>query len=434
MPLLALLLFACHPSLPALPELPAPTPPAEAPPAPPPPPAVEELASARIGVVGDIMMHGMVMRSAKDADQVQDGVSLNHGGYDALFEHVRDLVRPLDLAFGNLETPIAPKTGAAGKPMVFNGPPVLLPALHAAGFDLVSFANNHSYDQGRKGLVETLEHLDASPLAHVGAGRTCAEARAAHLVEVHGLTLAWIGSTDLYNDDQNRGPDEPCVATLGDGAWVLEEAARARTAGADLVLLSVHWGVEYQTKPEPRHEALARALIEGGVDVIVGHHPHVLQPIELFETADGRTGLVIYSLGNFVSNQSAWYVPGMHAVAAGNPRDGLLVTFSAVRRRYNAGPEPIVRAEIADVQAIPLWSVNNSQKRAGSEPVVIRPVPTEVHRARLEAALADAPDERSRLLLGKELAEMERRRAQVASILGPALLPDATAELPPDEG
>lgn len=434
MPLLALLAVACHPSLPALPELPAPVvapAPAEVPP---PPPAVEDLASARIGVTGDIMMHGMVQRSAKDADRIDADVSINHQGYDALFEHVRDLLGPLDLAFGNLETPIAPKTGTGVKSMVFNAPPVLLPALSSTGFDVVSFANNHVYDQGRKGLVESIEQLEASDLRFVGAGRTCAEARAARLVDVNGLKLAWIGSTDLYNDDQNKGPDEPCVATLGDGAWVLEEAARAKAAGADLVLLSVHWGVEYQTKPEPRHEALAHALIEGGVDAIVGHHPHVLQPIELFETADGRTGLVIYSLGNFISNQSAWYVPGMHAVAAGNPRDGVLVTFSAVRRRYNRGPEPIVRAEIADVRAIPLWSLNNTQKRAGDEPVVIRPIPTEARRAQLEAALADAPDERTRLLLTKELTEMERRQAQVASILGPALLPDATAELPPDEG
>jgi len=366
---------------------------------------VEVLATARIGAVGDVMMHGMVQRSAREAATPD-----NHGGYDALFDPVDDRIRALDVAFANLETPVAPLRGSEVQPMVFNAPPVLLGSLSSVGFDVLSFANNHVYDQGRAGMKETIEQLEASGIGFVGAGRTCADAQAARIVTPNGIQVAFIGATDLYNDDLNAGPDEPCVATLGE-EWVLAEAARARSAGAELVVLSVHWGEEYVTAPRADQVELAHRLVEGGVDVILGHHPHVLQPIEVVDTADGRRALIVYSLGNFVSNQSAWYVPGVHKVAAGNPRDGLLATFLAVRVRYGRGAKTVERVEVADLECVPLWTLHDETG--------IRVVPTRDHLEQLEVALPTATTDAEIVALSREIDEMRRRLAQVDSIVLP---------------
>jgi hypothetical protein len=396
-------------------------------------PLVRDLASARIVAVGDTMMHGMVQRSAADADELgEGGASTNHGGYDALWAAVSGRIAEADLAFTNLETPIAPKTGGGVRSMVFNAPPVVMDSLVAAGFDVVSAANNHSYDQGRKGLVETIEQYAARPaLTSIGAGTTCAEAGRARIVKAGEIPIAWIGATDLYNTDLNGEAEEACVFTM-DPTRVLAEAATARAAGAELVVVSVHWGVEYRTAPEAQHVALAHTLIEGGVDVVLGHHPHVLQPVELVEAADGRTGLVVYSMGNFVSNQSAWYKPGLHGVGAANPRDGLMVRFRVVRRAYGRGEAAVIRTELADLEAIPLWTTNNTHTRRGAEEVEIRVVATGDRIAELEAALAAATDPTAVVRLTKELTEMRRRWDQVSEIVGGGLL--APLEPPPGQG
>jgi poly-gamma-glutamate synthesis protein (capsule biosynthesis protein) len=259
-------------------------------------------------------------------------------------------------------------------------------------------------------MMETVEQLEAAGLGFVGAGRTCAEAQAARIVTPNGIRVVFIGATDLYNDDLNAGPDEPCVATLGE-EWVLKEAARARAAGAELIVLSIHWGEEYVTSPRADHTAIAHRLVEGGVDVILGHHPHVLQPIEVVDTADGRRALVVYSLGNFISNQSAWYVPGVHKVSAGNPRDGLLATFLVVRKRYGRGSRTVERVEVADLEWIPLWTTNDDTG--------IRVVPTRARLERLEAALAGATEDEEVVALSREIEEMHRRLVQVEGILLP---------------
>lgn len=390
------------------------------------PPRVEELARARIVAVGDIMMHGMVQRSAAEHDVVVEGQSTNHGGFDALYAGVSPRLREADLAFGNLETPIAPTTGKGVQPMVFNAPPVLLASLADAGFDVLSGANNHSYDQGRKGLTETLQLLEGSGMTPIGVGSTCADARRARILKAGELSVAFIGSSDLYNQDLNAGPDATCVFTL-DEAAALAEAADARTRGAELVVLSIHWGVEYETTPEAHHAELARRLVEGGIDVILGHHPHVVQPVEVVTTTDGRTALIVFSMGNFVSNQSAWYQPGLHKVAAANPRDGLLVAFDVVRRRYGRGEPPIVRTELAELEVTPLWTLNNTHTRRGAEPVDVR-VESTIDRIRaLEAALASEVEPARIVALTRDLEEMERRWVQVGAIVGEGLLPPRIA-------
>jgi hypothetical protein len=377
-------------------------------------PSVRELARVQLVATGDAMMHGMVQRAASEADQrAEDGTSQNNGGYDVIFAGLAPLVEPADLAFVNLEFPIAPKVGRPNREMVFNAPPVVLDALREVGFDVVSAANNHSYDQGRPGLVETLEHLERSGLTWLGAGMTCEAARAARHVEQDGLKIAFLAATDLFNVYLNAGEDQPCVAVL-DEEKVAEQAAAAREAGAELVILSVHWGVEYKTEPELEHIEQAHRLIEAGVDVILGHHPHVLQPIEVIEASDGRVGLVAYSLGNLVSSQSAFYRPGLSDPTQGYPRDGLLLSVDLVKREYGRGDRKIVRSELAALRAHPLWTTH--RKRSGRLELHVDPVSERVRL--LAAELEGATDEGEVVRLTQELLEMQQRQRLTARIVG----------------
>ncbi len=388
--------------------------------APVPDPGVRVDAEATVVAIGDIMMHGMVKRSAALA--AVEGEAGNHAGFDVLWADTAELLRGADLAFGNLETPIAPKAATEVKEMVFNAPPAVLDALTHAGLDVLSFANNHVYDQGRAGLVETISNLDAAGVTTLGAGESCAAAQAAKIVRAGDIPIGWIGSTDLYNHDLNAEPEAPCVADF-ETEWILAETRRAKDAGAELVVVSVHWGREYMTVPEARHVEAARTLIDGGVDVILGHHPHVLQPIEVRPTEDGRVGVIAFSLGNFISNQVAWYVPGAHRLEVGNPRDGLALRFRVVRKDYGGGN---LRTELADIEAIPLWTVNNQIHRRRGDPAVIRVQPTSlaIEQARGAAASASAAGEAEAMVSARRReAHLGDRYRGVVKIVGAGLVP-----------
>lgn len=383
-------------------------------------PAPTILATARLAAVGDLLMHETVKNSAAAANQKgPDGGSLNHEGYDALFEGVADALREADLVFANLETPIAPTTNKGSRPFVFNAPPALLPALQGIGVGLVSFANNHVYDQGLAGFLETLDVLEAAGLPQVGAGKTCPEAEKAKILEVQGIRIAFIGATRLFNENENRGRNHPCAFLL-DETIALREAKAAREAGAELVVLSAHWGIEYSTAPREQEVALAHRLLDGGFDAILGHHPHVLQPLEVYETQDGRLTFVAYSLGNFISNQSRTFVQGVHPDKMGNPRDGVILRFSAVRKDY--GGE--IRTEWADLVAEPVWTENNALARQRDKKLAPRVRVIHVDR-RLDALREEvgAVSGEESLPLQKEIEALESRRQQAGRILGEDFLP-----------
>lgn len=408
--LLLSLTLACAPVHTAAPprELPTTPPVQPAPEA----PGIQEVARLRLGAVGDIMMHGMVKRSARDAGRA----GADHAGHAALFEHIAPALRPLDVVFGNLETPIAPVHGGPTPQMVFNASPTLLPALHEAGFSLLSFANNHVYDQGRGGFLETIEQLEVSPLQAAGAGRSCAEARAPVLVEAQGIQLALIATSDLYNQFLNAAPDQPCSFRL-EVEQVAQSVQQARATGADLVLLSVHWGSEYKVEAAGRQRQLAGELVAAGVDVILGHHPHVAQPVEVQLGPDGQPAVVAYSLGNFISNQSAWYRPESHRLTAGNPRDGLLLRLDAVRYRDERGLEWV---ELADLRVEPLFTENNTVVgRAPDAPVRIR---TWRSADRIEALSTSDPERAEQLL---------QRAQHLGEIVGRHWLADGPWDSPP---
>ena len=306
------------------------------PPRPPPPPPLLELVA-----VGDMIPHDSVKAAAERYAR-----SYGNEGWDGLFEAVAPTIQQADLAFVNLETPVAPATQVPVVNVVFDGPLAMLPALKNAGFDALSLANNHVWDQGVSGLVETVGHIEAQGLAYAGAGRDCSAATTAKLLKADGFTVGWISTTDVHNYYRNRRPQDPCVFKL-DAAKILAEGKKARDAGAEIVILSIHWGIEYQTQPRDTERRLAIQLLEGGIDGIFGHHPHVLQPIEELLTADGRRSFVAYSLGNFLTGQGAGYKP------ASSLRDGLRRDSGILRVRYGRAEGKVVLQEL---ELLPTWT------------------------------------------------------------------------------
>jgi poly-gamma-glutamate synthesis protein (capsule biosynthesis protein) len=138
-------------------------------------------------------------------------------------------------------------------------------------------------------------------------------------------------------------------------------------------VVSIHWGIEYAPAPRPEDVETAHKMLEAGASVIVGHHPHVLQPVETYRTADGRDAVIFYSLGNFLSNQSRNYVDGLMPDKEGDPRDEMIGLFSAVRKDY--GPAG-VRVELGHVGVLPVWGQNNRNELASgrAKTTIIRPV------------------------------------------------------------
>jgi poly-gamma-glutamate synthesis protein (capsule biosynthesis protein) len=263
----------------------------------------------------------------------------------------------------NLETPIAPKTGKPGIPFCFNAPAELATALRETGIGLVFAANNHMYDQGIKGLQETIDFLLANNVLQAGCGMSREEALAPKIIELGGgIKVAILARTDIFNNNLNQRQDRPWVAALDlDTDEKIIKDARQR---ADAVIVGVHWGVEYTAQPNQRQRDAARRLVAAGADVIVGHHPHVLQPFEWVESG-GRRGAVAFSLGNFLSNQDRMYNPSRQPLSGGDSRDGGMLWVSL--KKDLAGALEI------DARAEPIWTDNNCadyESKANSKRII----------------------------------------------------------------
>jgi poly-gamma-glutamate synthesis protein (capsule biosynthesis protein) len=381
-------------------------------------PEAELLASVSFVATGDIMAHGEVKKAALAAD----------GGWDALYAPVAPVISAPDLAFGNLETPVAPDHDLGSRPFVFNAPPEMLAALKRAGFDVVLFANNHVYDQDRPGFAESLDRIDASGLKEVGAGRTKEAAQSPLRLEVKGMKLAWFGAAQFFNDlgpTHQRNVDDPRqpYANLLDAPQLLAAVAKVRPE-VDAVIVSVHWGVEYMDAPRQSEIDLAHQLFDAGADVIIGSHPHVLQPVEVYRAPDGRTCLCLYSLGNFISNQNRDYLPHAMPDKRGDSRDGALVRFTLEKRRYSP---TLTALNLADISYVPLWTDNNFF-RPKTAPVDIHPIviDTELSRVRAEVAEQEkaaggkpTKEQAARLIgLRQRIDLLQLRRKRIVERLG----------------
>jgi len=244
--------------------------------------------------VGDVMQHQGQIDAAKRGSDYE---------YDEYFSFVKKHIDSADLAIANLEVTLAGKP-YSGYPQ-FCAPDELAVALQNAGFDVLLTANNHSCDKGKKGVVRTIEVLDSLQIAHTGTFLSQAEFDRTYplMLEKNNFCLAILNYT--YGTNGIPAP-APTIVNLIDTIQIAADIARTKTMNPDIIIANMHWGDEYKLQPNKEQKNLADFLIRQGVQLIIGSHPHVLQRMEKRYTADSiPQNVVIYSLGNFVSNMSA---------------------------------------------------------------------------------------------------------------------------------
>lgn len=215
-------------------------------------------------------------------------------GFDYPFSATSPILKKADLAIANLEAPLTRRGNEyAGKQFRFRAEPPVAAALQRAGVSAVTLANNHMLDFGTAGLEDTLQHLSAAKLAFVGAGRRLAEARRPAVITVKGKKVGLLAYSLTLPDDFFATPFRAGTAP-GYLGHVRADVKELR-GQVDYVVVSFHWGGELMTSPRPYQTVVARAAIDAGADIVIGHHPHVLQGIERY-----KNGLILYSLGNYV--------------------------------------------------------------------------------------------------------------------------------------
>ncbi|MEV4622321.1 CapA family protein [Asanoa sp. NPDC049573] len=256
-----------------------------------------------------------------------------HDDFRALLKDVAPVVSAADLAICHLETPVGRPGGPFSGYPIFLVPPRIAPALKSTGYDACSTASNHSIDGGAAGVDRTLDALDAAGIRHTGTARSAAEAARPAIYEIDGVRVGHVSFTFGLNGLREPG-DKPWLANELDVAALLRQAHEARAAGAEFVVASIHWGTEYAHDPNTQQRQVARQVLRSpDVDLVLGHHAHVVQPFE-------RIGSkwVAYGLGNHVSGQ------GFSA----DTRDGVLARFTVTE----VAPG---RFEITLAEALPTW-------------------------------------------------------------------------------
>ena len=216
-------------------------------------------------------------------------------GYAYAWSGLAGLFRRDDLTVVNVECPVTNEGSQLVKEFSFHGTPAALPAMRDAGVEVGSLANNHAYDRGPLGVVDSRRNLEAAGIAAVGAGKDQAQALAPAVVEAGGWTIAVLGFDEVLDPlDEVAGPHKPGTAAGHDFSMMVS-AVKAASDRADLVVVMIHWGVELDTRPRDYQVTEGRRLIDAGADVIFGAHSHRLQPMSVY-----RDRPIFWSLGNFV--------------------------------------------------------------------------------------------------------------------------------------
>ncbi|MEK7631023.1 MAG: CapA family protein [Patescibacteria group bacterium] len=281
--------------------------------------------SIKLLFTGDIMMDRGIRAT----------VEKHRGDYLFPFEHITEKLRSADLAFGNLEGPISDVGSKQGSIYSFRMDPAVTKALYDVGFDIVSLANNHMGDYGRGAMEDTMRRLRRAGIEYTGAGWNKKEAYDVTVIERGGTKLGFLGFSDVGPTWMQAGDTLSGIAIAD--VEVVKTAVRQVREKVDILIVSFHFGEEYETHSRRVQQDLARAAIDAGASVIIGHHPHVAQEIEQY-----RNGVIAYSLGNFVFDQafsSETKEALMFEVTIKNKR---IDDFEAIPIKFNADFQPII--------------------------------------------------------------------------------------------
>jgi poly-gamma-glutamate synthesis protein (capsule biosynthesis protein) len=264
--------------------------------------AQEELS---ILFAGDVMSHGPQINAARNE-------KTDSYDYDASFQFVKPIIESHDIAIANLEVTHAGKP-YSGYPQ-FSAPDELSLALKNSGFDVLLTCNNHSCDGGAKGLIRTLDVLDKVGIKHTGTFRNKAERDKNYplVLEQNGFKVAILNYTYGTN---GLSVAAPLIINYIDSAVIKKDIEKARKLKVDYIICTMHWGSEYQSLPNAYQKNWEKYCYELGVDMVIGSHPHVIQPVEK-KLVNGKEKLTVWSMGNYVSNQRDRYKNGGLMVGA----------------------------------------------------------------------------------------------------------------------
>lgn len=252
-------------------------------------------------VTGDVLCHNTNFWDAYDA-------STDSYDFSYVFEDIEKYFSSADIAVGTIETSFAGKEAGYSNYPTFNSPEELATDLKELGYDVMAMATNHCLDKGYKGLVSTIEELDKAGIKHIGTYKSEEDSQEILIQDVKGIKMAFLNYTYGTNGIPIPAGKEYSV-NLIDKDKIKADIEKAKKLNADVICVNMHWGEEYRQTATQEQEELADFLFQNGVDLILGSHTHVLEPMEkrTVTLADGtkKDGFVIYSLGNFMSGQNA---------------------------------------------------------------------------------------------------------------------------------
>ena len=285
-----------------------------------------------ISVVGDLMCHAPQFEYAR--------VGKDSFDFSPVYRNVKKYLESSDFTFGNLETVTAGKesSGYTGYPF-FNTPTAYITALKDAGFDLLVTANNHSLDRSEKGILKTIDEINSRSLNYVGTYTSQRDRDSIRIFDVKGIKLAVLAYS--YGTNGNPIPKgKNYLINLIVYDLIEKDVQSAKTNGAELVLVHFHFGEEYKREPVQFQRDVVNKTIELGADIIIGGHPHVLQPVNFYKTNNAKldSGFVAYSMGNFFSNQRDRYKDA-----------GMILTINMKKDFANN------KIEISEVKYLPTW-------------------------------------------------------------------------------
>ena len=293
------------------------------------PPLGTQPASITLLFAGDLLPHTPLTAQAARYGQATH----RPFDFDPMLAPMKPIISGADVAICHMETPVAPDQGHLSGYPAFGGPVELVDAARNAGYDGCSNASNHSLDRGQDGIRATLDRFDLDHLHHAGTARTAAEAAAITMYDVRNVRVAHLSYA--YDFNGYRLPaGAPWAANKIDPAKIKADAAKAKALGADLVVVSVHWGTEYDSNPNQYQRDMAAAMLQSpDIDLVIGCHAHVVQPID---QVAGR--FVVWGMGNQLANQPE--VPRS---------DGLTAIATAIKDPATG------KWKVAGVQGVPTW-------------------------------------------------------------------------------
>lgn len=319
------------------------------------------LRSARIRSIGDFVIHDALLDQAERLAK-STGVEYSHN-FAPMLNMIREVMGNADFTVANVDGPMGGKQyykyGYRGYPQ-FNTPPYLMYALKDAGVDMLTLANNHMLDTWYDGLMAQIENVETVGLYHVGANRSMEEKNSATIIEINGIKVGFMNYTDALNSMEQQKSLNPNALSFGVN-WtrnsnVATDAKTLREAGAEVIVCYMHWGTEYK-EIDANQNTYAKQLNQAGVDVIIGGHPHIVQPAKWItgtnQFGETQKTLCLYSLGNFLSDQRL------------APRDGGIIFDFTIQEQYDGS------FEIISPNYLPTWVWRTGNEASGYSYMVL---------------------------------------------------------------